>query len=108
MEKSETLVEIGQRLRKQRTRMHLTQEDAAELLEMSAASYGAIERGEHRVSLETIFLIYKRMKLNPNYLLLGKGMENPEILAVFEECAVEKIDSMRRIVKYLIELENYS
>lgn len=46
------LVEIGERLRRQRKKLKMTQEDTAELLEMSTTFYGEIERGNKRLSIE--------------------------------------------------------
>ena len=55
--------------------MHLTQEMAAELLDISTTFYGEIERGKKRVSLVVILRIYYRMRLDINYLLTGESME---------------------------------
>lgn len=58
------LVEIGERLRRQRKKLKMTQEDTAELLEMSTTFYGEIERGNKRLSIEKILLVYERMGLD--------------------------------------------
>ncbi len=66
------LTGIGKRLRKGRREKGLTQKEAAEILEISANFYGEVERGNRRLSLEKIKLADEKMRLNPNYLLLGK------------------------------------
>ena len=68
----EVLVRIGKRLYKRRKEMRLTQEKMAELLEMSASFYRAIERGRKHISIEKILLVYERTGLSPDYLLPGK------------------------------------
>lgn len=75
MAESELLIQIGKRLKEQRIKMHLTQEMAAELLDISTTFYGEIERGKKRVSLVVILRIYYRMHLDINYLLTGESME---------------------------------
>lgn len=104
MAKSDIHAEIGKRLYKQRKKMNLTQEKAAELLEISATYYGAIERGEKRLSLEKILLAYQRMDLDPTYLLTGETCVNPTLVEVFEECPRDKQESLEQILAYLVEL----
>lgn len=45
MAATQVLVEMGERLRRQRKKMKMTQEETAELLEISTTFYGEIERG---------------------------------------------------------------
>lgn len=84
--------------------MNLTQDKAAELLEISPTYYGALERGEKRLTLEKILLVYRRMGLDPTYLLTGKVCANPTLLEVFEECPKDKQESLEQVLAYLIEL----
>ena len=44
MAATQVLVEMGERLRRQRKKMKMTQEETAELLEISTTFYGEIER----------------------------------------------------------------
>ena len=53
MEK-DVYVKIGERLRKQRRIMGLTQEQAAELLGVSTTYYGEIERGNRKLTIPRI------------------------------------------------------
>lgn len=72
MAATQVLVEMGERLRRQRKKMKMTQEETAELLEISTTFYGEIERGNKRLSIEKILLVYKKMDLDPTYLLTGE------------------------------------
>lgn len=47
-------VEMGKRLRIYRIELNYTQEQMSEILEMSSAYYGKVERGVHGLSLEKI------------------------------------------------------
>lgn len=60
MAATQVLVEMGERLRRQRKKMKMTQEETAELLEISTTFYGEIERGNKRLSIEKILLVYKK------------------------------------------------
>lgn len=64
MAATQVLVEMGERLRRQRKKMKMTQEETAELLEISTTFYGEIERGNKRLSIEKILLVYKKMDLD--------------------------------------------
>ena len=78
------LVEIGERLRRQRKKLKMTQEDTAELLEMSTTFYGEIERGNKRLSIEKILLVYERMGLDPTYLLTGELTSDKTVVEIFK------------------------
>ena len=62
-------VEIGERLRLQRRKMGLTQEQTAELLGISSTYYGEIERGNRKLSVQRVLTVYEKMGLEPTYLL---------------------------------------
>lgn len=68
MAATQVLVEMGERLRRQRKKMKMTQEETAELLEISTTFYGEIERGNKRLSIEKILLVYKKWIYDPTYL----------------------------------------
>ena len=72
MEK-DVYVKIGERLRKQRRIMGLTQEQAAELLGVSTTYYGEIERGNRKLTIPRILTVYEKMNLEPTYLLTGES-----------------------------------
>lgn len=101
MAASELLKEMGERLRTQRKKMGLTQEKAAELLEMSTTFYGEVERGNRRLSLEKIVLAADRLGLEPGYLILGKVLSNVNLSEILKDCPKEKEAVMEQIVRYL-------
>ena len=65
MAATQVLVEMGERLRRQRKKMKMTQEETAELLEISTTFYGEIERGNKRLSIEKILLIISTISFFP-------------------------------------------
>lgn len=61
--------DIGQRLRRQRQRMNITQQAAADKLGMSRANLAAIELGQRRLSSDQIASLAKAYGLSVNRLL---------------------------------------
>lgn len=104
MAATQVLVEIGERLRRQRKQMKMTQEETAELLEMSTTFYGEIERGNKRLSIEKILLVYDRMGLDPTYLLTGDLPADKMVVEVFKDCPKEKKPALEQIITYLKKL----
>lgn len=97
-------LEIGQRLLLRRKELNLTQEKVAELLKMSSAYYGKIERGEKGPSLEKLLLINQKLELDLNYLLTGqvKGemFQDPILIS----CPNTKRYDFEQLIKYALKL----
>lgn len=60
---------LGKRLREERIRSGLTQEQTAEYINVSTAYIGLIERGERSVTLEKIILLAECFHVSVDYLL---------------------------------------
>lgn len=104
MAEENILVAIGRRLYKQRKKMKLTQEEAAELLGISSTFYGEIERGKRRLSIEKMLLVYEKMYLDPTYLLTGELITHRTLTEVFQECPRDKQPVLEQILTYLTKL----
>ena len=63
--------EIGERIRKERQKLGLTQYQLAERINISLQHVGKIERGEKRFSYETIVNISKSLNTTLDYLSFG-------------------------------------
>lgn len=104
LETENLLVGIGERLRQQRKKLGLTQEQTAELLAMSTTFYGELERGHKRISLEKIILVQEKMNLEPTYLLTGKRLTDSIFVEIFNDCPRDKeylVEQLSRIVALL-------
>src|SRR5258706_5009100 len=62
-------VHIGERLKEQRTRMHYTQQDMADFLEITPQSYSKWERDIDPPSVERIKQLCEILKCSADYLL---------------------------------------
>lgn len=63
------LLQLGERIREERNKRHLTQDQLAEILDVTGAFVGQIERGERCPTLETLILIANHFDLTVDYLL---------------------------------------
>ena len=61
--------EIGQRIRKRRLEMKLTQQQFAERVGISMSFYGHIERGTRKASLDTVIKLCNALQVSPSILL---------------------------------------
>ena len=103
MEK-DVYVKIGERLRKQRRIMGLTQEQAAELLGVSTTYYGEIERGNRKLTIPRILTVYEKMNLEPTYLLTGEILTDKVYDAIFDGCPREKEQALEEVLRSISRL----
>lgn len=90
---------IGRRIRFQREQMHLTREELAEKLEVSAKFCADIEYGMKGMSMTTLNRLSEILNLSTDYILKGNGdirvekAENHDII----ESVVATLNSCNRI-----------
>ena len=118
--------EIGSRIRTEREKLNLTREKFAELIEFSSFYIGQIERGDRRMSLDTLVRIANSLRVSIDYLLKGQisyidTTDNPQDFSILEKdeevydresydelkellsrCSSNEICLIRDIVKLLI------
>ncbi|MDE7272267.1 MAG: helix-turn-helix domain-containing protein [Lachnospiraceae bacterium] len=102
-EERELYVNIGNRLLVKRRELHYTQEQMAELLEVSTGFYGMIERGEKAPSIEKLVKIYEKLGTDITYLLTGDEREE-RIPDYIEKCPREKQYDFEQLMKYALNL----
>lgn len=101
-------VEMGKRLRILRMELNYTQDQMSEILEMSCAYYGKVERGIHGLSLEKLVLVNKKLDMDINYLLTGNRRGQVALEKVIDECPKNKRYDMEQLIKYAINLAKES
>ena len=69
--------EIGQRIRKRRLEMKLTQQQFAERVGISMSFYGHIERGTRKLSVDTLYRIVQGLDCSADEILVTQR-ENPD------------------------------
>ena len=60
---------LGERIREERLRLHLTQAQLAEAINISDTYMGAIERGERSLTLDTLVRLANRLGVTVDYLM---------------------------------------
>lgn len=101
-------VEMGKRLRKSRIQANYTQEQMAEILEMSTAYYGKVERGVHGLSLAKLVIVNEKLDIDINYLLTGVPKSYFSLDKALSECPRKKRYDMEQLIKYAISLASKS
>lgn len=98
---------MGRRIRTCRIESKLTQENMAEILDISVKHYSEVERGITGLSVEKLLFLSEFFHVSLDYLLKGDGQpENfPFIfLETFRSCPEEKKDSLIELMKQLCKL----
>ena len=67
---------LGRRIREERLRLHLTQAELAEAIDISDTYMGAIERGERSLTLDTLVRLVSRLGITVDYLLADSVADN--------------------------------
>ena len=77
---------LGNRIREERLRLHLTQAALAEAVEISTTYMGAIERGERSLTLDTLIRLVNRLGVTIDYMLSDSvSGSDPNILEQFRQ-----------------------
>lgn len=67
---------LGERIRKERRRLNLTQAQLAEDIDISDTYMGAIERGERSLTLDTLVRLVNRLGVTVDYMLSDSVADN--------------------------------
>ncbi len=100
-------VSLGKRIREARKQMKLTQEQLAELCDLSTAHIGHIERGTRALSIESLITISKVLEVSTDYLLLDvsnfPSKNLSDIFNAIGKTDTEKYDKLYAVIKILAE-----
>ena len=75
---------IGRHIRAARKRKHLTQEDVADMIDMSPAHFGKVERGERPVNLQRLSQIGHVLDIPLEKLVEGASVSDDGCAVRFE------------------------
>lgn len=96
--------EIGERLRLMREELNLTQDQMAELLEVSKAHYGLAERGSNCLSLNKYLILHEKFGVDLTYLLTGQEPSKVIVSDIIANCPKDKVFYMEQLIRYASEL----
>jgi transcriptional regulator with XRE-family HTH domain len=88
--------------------MGISQEKAAEALDISPNFYGKVERGVHALSYEDLKKVKELYKVSIDYLLTGEVMEldQSEIAEIINFSPIEARGFLEDILKFSVRLYN--
>ena len=96
-------MKIGERLRKGREAKHLTQEQLAELTDLSISNISAIENASTGVKLQTFINIVTTLDLPVEWVLYGdyknRDFVESQIRQLFAGCTDEEVQLYLSILK---------
>lgn len=71
---------LGKRIREERLRERMTQEQVAEIIDMSAVYLGQVERGERKLSIDTLVKIANALHISVESLLRDSLKHNSDMI----------------------------
>lgn len=94
---------LGERIREERLRLHLTQAQLAEDVDISDTYMGAIERGERSLTLDTLVRLVNRLGVTVDYLLADSVSDSDDnIMEQFKQIIDQQpLDRKQMAVKVL-------
>ena len=90
-------VEFGQRIKEQRNRMGLTQEELALRLNISHVHMNRMEKGKEGCSIDLLLEIAELFGVSTDYLLMGRLSSSAEIKDDLQDVLGSLEDIIRRI-----------
>lgn len=93
---------IGDRIRAARKALNLTQEEACEICDITSSFYGNVERGDKKMSVETLARISKGLNISVD-VLLGVSVKKQDVLIELLQNVQQKTSSLKNF-SYLSRL----
>lgn len=98
---------VGERLRKQRKAMDMTQDSLAEKLGKSTKFIADVERGSCGMSIDTLLVMCESLNMSPNTVLLGHidgdGRSLPDIGAMLDHATLYQKEKIINIIKIILD-----
>jgi transcriptional regulator with XRE-family HTH domain len=90
--------ELGKRIRAERRKQDLTQEQLAEMADISDSFMGHIERGGRTLSIETLVKLANALHLSVEYIVCGEFNYQPNMLPAEIHDALNRMSGSQRKV----------
>ncbi|WAG67608.1 helix-turn-helix domain-containing protein [Clostridium estertheticum] len=98
-------VKVGTRIRIEREKFDMTREKLSELLNLSPYFLGQIERGERRMSINTLINITECLHVSIDYLIfeqLNVNANNDALHSLIDKCSEKEIKVIESLIKLII------
>lgn len=102
---------LGKRLREERLRSGLTQEQTAEYINVSTAYIGLVERGERSITLEKLILLAECYHVTIDYMLrdslpITPSANDKQMKQLWQNASDEEKNMILSIVKSVLNHSN--
>lgn len=97
---------IGDRIRVARKALNLTQEEASERCDITSSFYGNVERGDKKMSVETLVKVSKGLEISTD-VLLDTSIKKQDILIELLQNIQQKTDE-KQFEKFLLLIKTMS
>lgn len=96
---------MGKRIKQRRKELGITQNQFAEMLQISNNHISTIENGKGHASIELFCKICSALDVTPDYLLVGQVHSNDtpkNISEMLQHCSEEDLALVEHMVEYLV------
>lgn len=97
--------DVGERIRIEREKFEISREKFAELLNLSPFFVGQIERGERKMSIDTLINISECLHVSIDYLIFGenkKSEDNSGLQFFISKCSTKEASIIEEIMKIIL------
>lgn len=107
---SQFSVEVGARIAERRKQLKLTQEQAAEMANVSHQFFACVERGAKNMRAENIVKVSKALDISTDYILLGAPNEhdNKRLDLLLEPFTPKEMRCMEEIIKNFLIISGHN
>ena len=96
---------IGRRIKNERVKQNLKQEELADKLDISVAFMSRVERGTSQINLKRLIQIAEILNVSPGYLLTGSNVTSKEYLKEdFREILDKCTPQQQKLIYQISEL----
>lgn len=105
--KKQINIEIGMRIKQIRTQRKITQEQLAEMIDVTVQYISDLERGVTGSSVATIVKLCQVLDVSSDYILLGKeGSTDPQLQQKLNQISPAQKNAIQEILEKVLALSN--
>ena len=105
MQKDIDYAKIGNRIRIEREKFNMTRENLSELLNISPYFLGQIERGERKMSINTLINVSECLHISLDYLFfehVNINANNNALHSLINKCSEKEVKVIEGLIKLLL------
>lgn len=105
MQKDINYLKVGSKIRIERERFNMNREDLSELLDISSYFLGQIERGERKMSVNTLVKLCECLHISMDSLFYEQvtvNINNDDLHSLINRCSEKEIGVIEEIIKQIL------